>query len=575
MHMNKNINKLIQTARADRPADLLLRNARLINVFSGAIQQTHIAVADGYIAGFGEYEALSEVNLDGSYLSPGFIDAHVHIESSMVSPAQFARAVLPRGTTAVVADPHEIANVMGAQGLKYMLDSAEGQPFEFYFSLSSCVPATRMETSGAVLTAEQLKPFMSHPRMVALAEMMNYPGVIYEDPEVLAKISAMRSYAKPIDGHAPGLTGAQLNAYAAAGISSDHECISAEEAREKLAAGMRIMIRQGTGARNLKDLLPVINPQTARRIMWCTDDRHPHELLAEGHMDAILREAIGNGLDPILAIQMATLNPAEYFHLGDLGAIAPGTRADMVVFDDLQDLVVQQVYVHGQLTAEKGRLSPDVYFQTCEAPSTSMNVDADALDFRAPAEKGRLRVIELIPDQIITREQLVFPVVRNGLAVTDVSSDLLKLVVVERHHGSGRAGVGFIRGFGLKKGALASTVAHDSHNIIAVGVDDSDLQMAVRELTSQQGGMVVVAEAAVKARLPLPIAGLMSDQPVEKVHSGMDNLLAAARGLGTTMADPFMTLGFMALPVIPELKLSDYGLVDVNKFTVVSLFTSE
>jgi adenine deaminase len=429
-----------------------------------------------------------------------------------------------------------------------------------------------METAGAVLTSEDLKPLMGRSRIKALAEMMNFPGVIFEDPEVLAKLAAIRAHGKPADGHSPGLSGKTLNAYLIPGIASDHECTTLDEAREKLAAGMHIMVRQGTGARNLHDLLPLINPQTARRMMWCTDDRHPHDLLGQGHIDSIVREAVGRGLDPVLAIQMATLNPAQYFGLEDLGALAPGKRADLIVLDDLQNPVVRQVYVAGQLAAEEGRLIGPVEESAVEPPAAAMQVPLNQLDFSVPARSGQIRVIQVVPGQIITKADTAQPLIRGDRAVSDVSGDLLKIVVVERHQGSGRSGIGFIRGFGLKKGALASSVAHDSHNIVAVGVEDRDLRLAVQQLVQMGGGLVAVADGQVLARLALPIAGLMSDQPVTVVRDQLDNLLAAVRRLGSSLPDPFMTLSFMALPVIPALKLTDKGLVDVERFEVVPLF---
>jgi adenine deaminase len=490
----------------------------------------------------------------------------------MVAPAEFARAVLPRGTTALVADPHEIANVLGTAGLDYMLNAAGHLPMEIYYSLPSCVPATAMETAGAKLSATDLRPYLRHPRIAALAEMMNFPGVIHADPEVLAKLSGMRSAGKRLDGHSPGLSGKALSAYLTPGIASDHECATAAEAAEKLAAGMHIMVRQGTGARNLADLLPLINDRTERRMMWCTDDRHPHDLLAEGHIDSMVRQAIHGGLDPITAIRMATLNPAEYFRLDHIGAAAPGRRADLTIFDDLNDPVVRQVYVGGRVAAEAGRLTVQIPATAKSSAPEAMRVPLEQLDLRIPAQSGRLRVIEVVPGQIVTRAVLTEARVENGEAIADTSRDLLKLAVVERYSGAGATGLGFVKGFGLKHGALASSVAHDSHNIIAVGATDADLLPAIRRVVEMGGGLSAVADGRVQAELPLPIAGLMSDQPVAAVRDGLDILIAAARRMGSTLPDPFMTLSFLALPVIPALKLTDKGLVDVNRFEWVSLF---
>jgi adenine deaminase len=563
---------LIAAARGDRPADLLLRNARLINVFDATVRETDIAVADGFVVGFGARRAVETVDLKGCFVAPGFIDAHVHIESAMATPAEFARAVLPRGTTAVVADPHEIANVLGTAGIDYMLAAADQAPMAIYYSLPSCVPATALETAGAVLTAADLAPYLDHPRIKALAEMMNFPGVIAADPGVLAKLMAMRAAGKPLDGHSPGLCGPALHAYLTPGIASDHECTTLAEAAEKLAAGMHIMVRQGTAARNLTDILPLITPRTERRMMWCTDDRHPHDLLDEGHIDSIVRDAIRGGVDPITAIRMATLNPAEYFRLDHLGAVAPGRRADLVVFDDLNAPLIRQVYVKGRLVAEEGRLTGLVRRVAPVAAPAAMRVALGEVNFSVPAQGGRMRVIEVMPGQIVTRAALAEARVHAGQVLPDVSRDLLKLTVVERHQGTGRTGIAFVQGFGLQQGALASSVAHDSHNIIAVGVEDADLRLAVHAVVEMGGGLVVVANDKVQAQLPLPIAGLMSDQPVQTVRDGLDRLLAAARQMGAVLPDPFMTLSFLALPVIPALKLTDRGLVDVERFEIVPLF---
>lgn len=552
--------------------DLLIRNARLVNVFIGEVVEADIAVADGYVVGFGNFEALATIDLNRRYLAPGFIDAHVHLESAMVAPAQFARAVLPHGTTTVVADPHEIANVLGTAGIEYMFAASKNLPLNVYFTLPSCVPATDMETSGARLDADALKPYVHHPRIVALAEMMNFPGVIRAEAEVLAKIEAMKNAGKPLDGHAPGLTGRALHAYLLPGIASDHECTSPQEAKEKLAAGMHIMVREGTSARNLNDLLPIITPKTARRMMWCTDDRHPHELMVEGHVDGMARRAVQSGLDPVVAIQMATLNPAEYFKLKDVGAVAPGRRADFVILNDLKDPVASQVFFGGRLTAEEGRWIDGSYPATAVSVPSAMHVPLNHLNFSVKALGRNIRAIEIIPHQIITRNITAAARIVKDHAEADPERDLLKIAVVERHHGTGQTGIGFIRGFGLKVGALASTVAHDSHNIVVVGIEDTDIRTAVAELVAMGGGLVAVQRGRVAARLPLPIAGLMSDQPMASVCTGLEDLMAAARHMGCLLPDPFMTLSFMALPVIPSLKITDKGLVDVEKFAIVPLF---
>ncbi len=562
----------LKASPGDPPCDLLLANARIVDVFSGEIIPGSVAVSGGRIAGIGAYPARRTVDLGGRYLAPGLIDAHVHIESAMAGVGEFARAVVVRGTTAVVADPHEIANVLGAAGIRYMLESARGQPVEVYYTLPSCVPATDMETAGARLTAADLEPFFSDPRIVALGEMMNYPGVLHGDPEVLKKIEAARRHGKPVDGHAPGLSGKNLATYVAAGITSDHECTTAAEALEKLSAGMHVMIREGTGARNLSALLPIVTERSSRRLMWCTDDRHPHDLLNEGHVDSIVAAAIRGGVAPVTAIRMATLNPAERFGLTHLGAVAPGRQADLVVFSDPAAFRVEEVYARGELVASHGRLSAGVRTPAPVPVPPSMKVDLSALDFSLTAGGRRLRVIEVIADQIVTRQSIASAPVAGNRLVSDPSRDLLKIAVVERHTGSGRVGLGVVRGIGLRQGALASSVAHDSHNIIVAGATDADMRAAVEAVVEMGGGIAAAAGGQVVARLALPVAGLMSLEPVQAVSAAMDRLVCAARDLGSPLKDPFMTLSFLALPVIPELKITDRGLVDVREFKRVPLF---
>ena len=570
--------QLIAAARGEQPADLLLRNARLINVHLGEIMDADVAVAQGRIIGFGSYRAIETIDLKGRFMAPGFIDGHVHIESAMVGPAEYAKTILPHGTTAVVADPHEIANVLGIKGIEYMLQAGSGQPVHYFFTLPSCVPATLLENAGANLSATDLAPLMGRDQVVGLAEMMNFPGVIFADPQVLEKLALAAAEKKPCDGHAPGLTGFELNAYLTAGVASDHECTTVAEAREKLSKGMHIMVREGTGAHNLDDLLPAITPATSHRMMWCTDDRHPHDLMDTGHIDSMVRRAILKGLDPVIAIQMATVNSARYFGLREIGALTPGRLADFILFSDLKNPVIEQVYTNGRLVAEHGRMAPSAAGgPTTEAHgvAAAVNVDVHKLNPALPAETDKMRLIQVVPNQIVTISKMVPPTVRNGLAVSDPKRDILKIIVVERHKGTGQMGIGFISGFGLQHGALASTVAHDSHNIIAVGVDDSDLLFAIQCLVEMGGGFTVVNNGSVLAQLPLPIAGLMSTEPMDHVRRNLDAVTEAARQLGTTLPDPFMTLGFMALPVIPELKITDRGLVDVGAFDLVPLFEKE
>jgi adenine deaminase len=566
------LSEMIQVARGEVEADLLLKNAKIVNVSSGEIHEGHVAIARSWIVGIGDYQTRQEIDLAGHYLCPGFIDAHVHIESSLVSVPQFSRAVLPRGTTSVVADPHEIANVLGLDGIRYMLESSKYNPVSVYFTLSSCVPSTELETSGSRLRAFDLFPYFTEKWVVGLAEMMNYPGVLSRDLDVLDKLKVAQRHGKRIDGHAPGLTGHDLAAYIAAGVSSDHECTTLEEAHEKLRMGMYIMLREASTAHNLLDLLPLVTPANSRHCMFVTDDRHPADLLDKGHMDYLVRTAIHAGLDPVTAIQMVTINPAEYYGLNDKGAIVPGYRADLLVFDNLEDLRIEKVFRGGQLVAENGHLLSTVAPPRQVSIRSSVNLNWKGINLEVAAEGTRLRVIELVPDQVITRQRVEEATVNKGLVVADVDRDLLKLAVIERHLASGRCAVGFVRGFGLKRGALASSVAHDSHNIIVVGTNEWDMLAAAQEIETMRGGLVAVDRGQVKARLALPIAGLMSDQPIEVVRSQMDDLLAATRDMGSPLPNPFMTLSFLSLPVIPELKLTDRGLVDVNQFQFVSLF---
>lgn len=564
------LEKLIAAARGEEPADLLLKNARLVNVLSGEIHAADVAVAGGRVLGWGAYEAREVVDVGGRFVCPGFIDAHVHLESAMVRPAEFARAVVPRGTTAVCTDPHEIANVLGLEGVRYMLQASEGLPLRVYVMAPSCVPATNMETAGAELTAAEIEALWAHERVIGLAEMMNFPGVLYRVPEVLAKLRA--AAGRPIDGHAPGLGGLDLNAYVAAGVGSDHETTELEEAREKLRRGMHLMIREGTTARNLEALLPVVTPANAGMCHFCTDDRHPDTLLTEGGVDDVVRKAIARGLDPVTAIQMATINTARYFRRWDVGAVAPGFRADLVVLDDLEGLRAWRVYAGGRLVAEEGRYLAATAEGTPVPVPRSMNVDPAAVDFTIRAGEGPARVIGIIPEQIVTEDLRLEPTVEDGAVVADPARDLAKLAVVERHRGTGRTGLGLVHGLGLRRGALASSVAHDSHNVVVAGAGDDDMRAALAAVVEMGGGQVVVDGGRVLAACPLPIAGLMSDRPLPEVRDQVAALTEAAHGLGSSLPDPLMTMSFLALPVIPALKLTDRGLVDVIRFDFVPMF---
>jgi adenine deaminase len=561
---------LIAVARGEEPADLVLRNARLLNVFSGEIHPADIAIHDGRVVGLGEYQARQVVDLEQRFVAPGLIDAHVHLEAAMVQPAEFARAVLPHGTTAVVCDPHEIANVLGLDGVRYILDASAELALSVYVMAPSCVPATHMESAGAELTAGDIEELWAHERVLGLAEMMNYPGVLFRVPAVLDKIRSAGD--RPIDGHAPGLSGLDLNAYIAAGVRSDHECTDLDEAREKLRRGMHILIREGTTERNLHDLLPLVTPQNAHLCHFCSDDRHPDTLLREGHIDGIVRQAISWGLDPVLAYQMATINTAEYFHLRHVGAVAPGYRADLLVLDDLEAVRVAQVYTAGQLVADGGQALISTTRRLDVPIQPSLHVEPDVLNLDITAGEGPARVIGTIPDQVVTEHLRLVPTIENGHVVPDPGRDLLKIAVIERHHGTGNVGLGLVKGVGLKQGAIASSVAHDSHNLVVIGTSDKEMRAAAAAIAEMGGGLVVVAGGQVRAACPLPIAGLVSDQPIEEVRDQVEALTEAAHVLSCTLPDPFMTLSFLALPVIPSLKLTDKGLVDVDKFDLVPLF---
>jgi adenine deaminase len=562
------ISAIIKAARGEERAELLLQNARVVNVFSGEIEETAIAITHSRIVGLGDYDAQTVIDLKGKYVCPGFIDAHVHIESAMVPPYEFARAVVPHGTTTVVIDPHEIANVLGVDGIRYMLEASKYTPFSVFVMVPSCVPATHLETNGGVLRWSDLIEFKRDPWVIGLGEVMNFEGVLQRDEAVLDKLRAFSD--RRIDGHAPGVHGRDLEAYVAAGVGSDHESTAPEEAKERIRLGMYLMIREASNARNLKTLLPVVTPKNARRVLFVTDDRFPNDLLDEGHIDSMVRTAVREGLEPVTAIQIATLNAAECYGLSDRGAIAPGRRSDLVVFDDLANFRIHRVYRSGRLVARDGKILPGEHEPSRPPIRNTMNVDWSRVDLRVPANgKTRIRVIQVVPDQLVTHEVVEEACVENGFIVADPKRDILKLAVIERHRATGNVGLGFVRGFRLKNGAIGSSVGHDSHNLILAGTNDDDLTSAARAIAAMQGGMVAVADGQVLARVPLPIAGLMSDQPIERVREELDHLDAAARGLGTDLHAPFMALSFLALPVIPDLKLTDRGLVDVHKFDFV------
>jgi adenine deaminase len=562
--------EFIKVARGDTPADLVLKNARVVNVFTGQIQETHIAILETRIVGLGDYHGREEIDLGRRYVCPGFIDAHVHIESAMVPPNEYARMVVPHGTTTVVADPHEIANVLGLEGIRYMLDMAKYNPLSVYIMAPSCVPSTDKETTGAALYWYDLQTLLHEEYVLGLGEMMNYHGVINGQPEVLDRLRAFQGRIK--DGHAPGLQGKGLMAYAAANIGSDHECITPEEALRKLELGMFIFLREATTARNLRDLLPIVNEHTSRRLCFCSDDRVPADLMDEGHIDHMIRVAIDGGVDPVTAIRIATLNPSEYFQLHDRGAVAPARRADLVVFSDLKAPHAEMVFRNGKLVARDGQVIPWVRPKPRPVLRSSININWAKTNLRVPADGRHVRVLGVIPGQIVTEHLIEEMPNHDGEIISDVERDILKLAVIERHLATGRVGLGFVKGLGLREGAVASSVAHDHHNIVVTGVDDVSMMTAIQATVATQGGLTVASGNTVLAQLPLPIAGLMSDQPFETVRRQMDEVTDAARKLGCRLHDPFMTLSFLALPVIPALKLTDHGLVDVERNEVVSLF---
>jgi len=561
--------RLISVAKGEHPADLILANAEVVNTFTGEVESGNVAIYDDRIAGVGNYHQAKQVlDLTGKYLAPGLINGHTHLESSMLDIGQYARAVVPRGTLALVTDLHEIANVCGLEGMRYVLNCARSLPLDLFLMAPSCVPATHLETAGASISPQEIRQVLKWPECIGLGEVMNFPGVLGGDASVLSKIALAKG--RIIDGHAPGVTGKDLAAYIAAGILSDHESVSLDEARDKLRQGMFIMIREGSSEKNLDALLPLVTDKTFRRCFFVVDDRSCADLLRDGDIDAVVRKAIRRGLDPVRAIQMATINTAEYFHLNRLGAVAPGYLANLIVLGDLTNLPIDMVFYRGRLVAREGKPLFRLSRPSDRGITNTVNVRPFPVEALRLVASGETRpVIEVVPGQIITRKRLQKVKAVDGAIVPDTGRDILKLVVVERHKATGNIGLGLVGGFGLKKGALASSVAHDSHNIIVVGTNDEDIFAAVKEIERLQGGLVVAAEGKVSASLGLPIAGLLSDEPLESVVDKLERLEQRAKDLGTTLPSPFATLSFLALPVIPELRLTDLGLVDVNEFKLI------
>jgi adenine deaminase len=572
------LKRLISVAAGKEPADLVLHNGRMVDIVSGEIHPMGIAVAEGRIAGLGErYQGLEAVDLHGRYICPGFIDAHVHVESSLVRPREFARAAVRCGLTTIVSNPHEIANVMGIEGIRFMLHDICNAPLDCMFTIPSCVPATSLATSGAQLRRKDIELLLREPGMVGLGEVMDFPGVIAGVPRLLEELEVCRGL--PLDGHCPGLSGMELDAYSVTGIATEHECTTVEEAREKLRKGMKIFIREGSVARNLKTLLPLVTPCNERWLCFCTDDRRIADIREEGSIDHLVRMAIAGGIPPMMALRMATLNPAEHFRLHDRGLIAPGRVANLVVFQDLNEPRPEQTYyngvpVTGSSIVESGE--PVKLESRYEAQARdTMHVDWSGVDFRIPAEGNLVRVIGAIQDQLVTESIVMEPLIISGNAESDPGRDLLKIAVIERHRASGKMAMGFVRGIGLKRGALASTVAHDHHNLMVIGVDDVSMMTAARAVALACGGLAVADGNAVLALLPLPIAGLMSDQTAGTVLSQEAALAGAAKKLGSALDDPFMTMSFLGLEVIPSLKLTDLGLVEVHRQKIVPLFLKQ
>lgn len=558
----------------------LLKNGSVVNVFTDETEKANVLLGDGKILGVGDYtdsEADVVEDVTGKIICPGFIDGHIHIESTMLMPSELARACVPHGTTAIIADPHEIANVCGTAGLSYMLEASENIPLTVYLMLPSCVPSTRFDESGATLTADDLRPFYRHPRVLGLAEMMNYLGVLAGDEQVLAKIADAKAHGKLINGHAPLLSGKALDRYISAGIYDDHECSSAPEAMERIRKGQWVMIRQGTAARNLTDLLPLFDEPWSRRCLLVTDDRHPADLIAEGHIDHIIRQAAAAGKSPIVGIRMATLGAATHFGLRDVGAVAPGYTADLLVLDDLNTVQIRDVYRHGVKIVDHGKLTD--FAEPAISPELQQTVrhsfrlrELTSRDFEITPQGSECRVIGVIPDQLLTDERILSVDFSQHNGV-DTERDILKLAVIERYRDSGHIGLGLIQGIGLKKGAIAASVSHDSHNLIVIGADTDDMAIAANRIRAMGGGSIVVADGEILAEMPLPIAGLMTDIPAAEIAAQNEAVRRAVYRLGVPQnIEPFMTMAFVSLSVIPSLKMTTHGLVDVNHQQLVPLF---
>ena len=565
----------ILSAKGEIPADLVLKKGKVVNLFSNDVDEADVAVYDGFIVGIGpEYHGREEIEVKGKWITPGLIDGHIHVESSMLLPSRLAAALLPHGTTTIIADPHEIANVMGTEGIRLLIEDSQSIPFDIFFMAPSCVPATPLETSGAKLGPDELKELGNEPRVLGLAEMMNYPGVLMGLQEILEKLILFQDGV--IDGHGPSLSGNDLQAYLTAGIRSDHETSNRAEGLEKLKSGMMLMIREGSTTKNLEELLPLLTEANSRRFCFVADDLHPLDIRGRGHLDFMLRKAVELGLNPLTAIQLATLNPAEYFGLKDRGVVAPGYRADLVVLRDLEGFKVESVFKNGSPVVKEGALMGISHEERPTVEVRPLNISPMRPEnFRIQGEDFKARIIGLIEGQALTDVSYERVKSVDGWVVSDIEADIIKLAVVERHKGTGQIGLGLVKGMGLKAGAIATSVAHDSHNVIVAGVDDLDLYEAVQEVKRMGGGMTVVKGEKVLARAPLELAGLLSLEPLERLIPQLEAVNQAAASLGCALKEPFMQLSFLSLAVIPDLKLTDMGLVDVNRFDLVSLFVDK
>ncbi|WP_205689127.1 adenine deaminase [Bacillus sp. N1-1] len=562
----------IQTAAGERPADCVIKNGLVLDSYNLKFIQADVAIVGGVIAGIGKFEGKHMIDAKGKYVVPSLIDAHVHIESAMVPPSEFAKAVLPCGVTTIITDPHEIANVSGAEGISYMLQDSENVPMNIYFMLPSSVPSTPFENAGAILSAEDLKPFYEHNRVLGLAEVMDYPSVANASPSMLQKLYDAQN--KKIDGHAAGLDTRALNIYKSAGIGTDHECITAEEALERIKRGMYVFIREGSVAKNLKKLLPAVTERNARRFMFCTDDKHIDDLITEGSVDHNVRLAIREGLDPLVAIQMASLNVAECFGLTTKGAIAPGLDADFLLLDDVESFSVAKVYRAGELVAEEGKTKRIAKVTPSKRITNSVHLPTLRKEhLHLPVTDQEANVIKLIPNQIVTKaKKLIVDRNANNGFVPCAKKDLMKLAVIERHHRTGNIGLGIVEGFQFQEGAIATTVGHDSHNLIMTGTNDEDMMKAAEVIQEMQGGLAVVRNQEVMAKLPLPIAGLLSTNDYPSVVRELEEIDLALQEIGAPEHfNPFLTLSFLSLPVIPELKLTDMGLFSVQEFRHISI----